>query len=287
MITIGDAYSLASEILNSELLNRGNDVSRSEISSILAHILKKDLSYIYVNKEKQLVKSELDQFLAAVKKRAGGMPLQYILGSTEFMSLEFLVDNNVLIPRHETEIIVETVIDYVKDKGIRKPRILDIGTGSGCIGISIARYIEDAVVTASDVSDAALATARANAQRLNVNDRIDFLRGSLFKPAAGMFFDVIVSNPPYIPSDDISNLVTEVKDYEPSLALDGGNDGLTLLKQIISKCPDYFDKQGLLLLECGIGQAVELVQYASQNFSYVDTILDIQGIERIIFMKKY
>lgn len=213
-----------------------------------------------------------------VARRAKREPLQHILGSQEFCGLEYEVTPDVLIPRHDTEVLVSEAITRRPDAR----SALDIGTGSGCIAVSLQKRLSKAVVTATDISEAALTVARRNAEKHGA--AIEFLMGSLFAPVAGRRFDLIVSNPPYIPTADIERLDQEVRDYDPRAALDGGSDGLDLYRALIPASVEHLNTGGWLLVEIGIGQADDVVQLFKNTGNFCEPILalDPGGIERAV-----
>lgn len=208
-------------------------------------------------------------------------PMQYILGSCEFMGLDFYVNENTLIPRGDTEILVEKAIATINNSGFNS--VLDIGTGSGAIAVSIA-YYTNAKVTAVDISDKALSVARKNAEFNNV--AVNFLKSDLFENVIGEF-DIIVSNPPYIESDIISTLEPQVKDYEPLLALDGGKDGLYFYKRIVENCHRFLKSNGYLMFEIGYNQAEALMKIMENaDFSEISVKKDLSGLDRLVIGKK-
>jgi len=231
----------------------------------------------------------VDRFHKLVARRAGREPLQYITGRQEFYGHTFHVAPGVLVPRPETEIIVEVGIAFIKETGGRTAA--DIGTGSGCIAISLAAGLPEAVIYAIDSSDAALKIAAENAGQNGVAGRVRFLRGDLFGPLAeaGLTggLDLIVSNPPYIPSVDIQGLQAEVG-FEPLQALDGGQDGLDIVREIIRQAPEYLKPGGGLLIETGFGQAgaVRDIVEDIPGLEYIKYIPDFAGIERVLVARK-
>lgn len=219
---------------------------------------------------------------AYINRRLKGMPVQYIVGKTEFMSLEFEVNKNVLIPRQDTEILVEAVINAHRDTAA--PNILDIGAGSGCVGISLARYIPGSTVTELDISQKALDVAKRNAERNKVTRQLSFVCRDITQIKPDEFsgrFDCIVSNPPYIPTDDILNLQTEVVDYEPIDALDGGDDGLDFYRVITEKTAPK--QGGIMAFEVGVNQAdaVANMMYL-KGYRNIRIIPDLSGIDRVV-----
>lgn len=230
---------------------------------------------------------QLKEFNEALALRARGVPLQYIVGEVEFFGLKFKVDKRVLIPRPETEILVETVMRWIENRE-KIQTILDIGTGSGCIAVSVAKFMPQVKVAAVDISFEALSLAEENAILNLVNDRIRFIQSDLlssFKPHA-LAFDLIISNPPYICSHEISGLQPELC-YEPRIALDGGNDGLDFYRRILKDVCAVLKKGGLLLMEIGYGQRKPIDEIISRQNSLqvVKVINDYSGIERIMVLR--
>ena len=219
---------------------------------------------------------------AYLNRRLAGMPVQYIVGKTEFMSLDFIVNKNVLIPRQDTEILVETVIERYKNVS-EQIRILDIGSGSGCVGISMARYLPNSVVTELDISEEALKVAVLNAEKNLVTKQMNFVCRDIRDGISDLEpkFDVIVSNPPYIKTDDLLELQQEVIEYEPVSALDGGDDGLDFYRIIIKKAVPK--KGGMTAFEVGIGQAGDVAGLMFKaGYRNIEIIPDLAGIERVV-----
>jgi len=218
-------------------------------------------------------------------------PLQYILGKTEFMGLEFQVGHSVLIPRQETEILVEKAIELVKRYQVpcTKYRVLEIGTGCGCIAISLAKFLTDIEIDAIDISQEALLIARNNAKLHNATNKIRFLESDLFprSPVPGPRYDLIISNPPYIPSSEISQLQPEIA-YEPRIALDGGEDGLDFYRKIALSCAKFLKERGRLIMEIGFGQlsGVRNIFEEAKNFEVIEAIKDYNNIDRVVIIEK-
>ena len=260
------------------LTSKGIQNARLESEWMLCAATGLDRVGLYLNFEKPLIDEELSSYRAMVARRGRREPLQHILGTQEFCGLDFEVTPDVLIPRHDTETLVSEAVARMPDART----LADIGTGSGCIAIALALQLPDAAVTASDISEAALVVARRNAERHSAV--IEFLYGSLFTALEGRRFDLIVSNPPYIPTGDISALEPEVRDFDPQGALDGGADGLNLYRSLIPAAVEYLNPGGWLLLEVGIGQAEDVSRFFLEAGGYADpfTALDPGGIERVV-----
>lgn len=260
------------------LASKGVENSRREAEWLLCAVLGLDRVGLYLNFEKPLLPQELAAYKSMVIRRGKREPLQHILGSQEFYGLEFEVSPSVLIPRHDTETLVLTALQTMPDA----KSVLDVGTGSGCVAITLARQLPAAKVTAVDISESALALAERNALQLEVN--VEFLHGSLFDSVAGRGFDLIVSNPPYIPTADIETLEPEVRDYDPRIALDGGLDGLQIYARLVPEASSYLNHGGWLLLEIGMGQELELAAIFQQagDYDQMMEVRDSAGIVRVV-----
>jgi release factor glutamine methyltransferase len=249
-------------------------------------VLRVDRLYLIVNKERVLTNEEICKYNGMIEKRLYGVPVQYIIGRQEFMGLDFYVEEGVLIPRPDTEILIEKVLDSIDKESICS--IVDIGTGSGAITITLAKYIRNSHVYSIDISKKALDIARRNAEEHDMLPKISFLNGSLFDPLSNMGIegriDVLVSNPPYIPTDDIENLQIEVSKFEPRIALDGGKDGLDFYKEIINRAPKYLRQGGFMALEVGHDQARRVMELMEEKNRYIDIEItkDLAGIERVV-----
>lgn len=265
--------------------DKGVDNPRLDAEVLLSHILGKDRLYLYVHFDQPLSREELSQFRAMVKKRVMRISVAYIIGYKEFMGHNFLVSPAVLVPRPDTEILVEAVSNRLRN--LTAPRILDIGTGSGAILVSLLKDLPSALGTAVDISPDALAVAKENALRHDVNERAEFYLGDVFLPVQGKMFDCIVSNPPYIPDDEIKELAPEVRG-EPRLALAGGRDGLDFYRRILSEGVNYLTPGGILAVEVGAGQAreVALLGDDAKGLKNNAIIKDYAGIERVVLMVK-
>ena len=240
-----------------------------------------------ITRAKELMREDdFDEFQKRIFARIEGVPLQYIVGTQEFMGMPFRVNESVLIPRLDTEVLVENVIETINRLGLEKPEVLDMCTGSGAIGISIAAKVPDAIVTMADMSEDALQTAMSNAGLNGVNRRCIFLLGNMFDAIPeDKQYDVIVCNPPYIPSDVIDTLDIEVKDHEPRMALDGGKDGLDYYRVIADKASMHLKAGGVLALEIGAEQAADVKKLLNKADTYegIRVIRDLAHLDRAIF----
>lgn len=255
---------------------------------VFSQVLGCDRATLYLNRDVLLNKDKLYCISSILKRRIYGEPLEYILGKKDFFGFDFKVSKDVLIPRPETEILVETAIKYglrVTGNGERL-KVLDLGTGSGCIAISLALILPHVLITAADISKAALAIAEYNSKINNVGERINFINTDLFTNL-GERFDIIVTNPPYVQTGEIDVLQKEIQ-YEPSLALDGGSDGLDFYRKIILGSPDYLEKNGLLIMEMGFRQKqnLENMLQKEKKFEIIEAIKDYNNIDRVIVARK-
>lgn len=250
---------------------------------LLSNILNTTKEYLVINSEKEISIETANKFNEGINKLIKGYPLQYITNHQEFMKLDFYVDENVLIPRADTEILVEEVISNCEKN--KEYKVLDLCTGSGAIGISIARYISNSYITCTDVSNKALEIARKNAKANNI-DNIEFIESDMFKNIKGKF-DIIVSNPPYIVKDVITTLDKEVQN-EPYIALDGGIDGLDFYKIIACEAHRYLNENGKVFLEIGYDQKEEVTNLLKVNEKYnsIYSKKDLYDNDRIVVATK-
>jgi release factor glutamine methyltransferase len=262
---------------------QGVDSPRLTIELLLAHLLGKRRLDLYLEFERELDGATLEKLREMVRRRASGEPLQYITGETEFCGLRFAVDRRVLIPRPETELLVETAVAGVgsQESGVR---IIDLCTGSGCIAVALAKKIETVEIYATDVSAEALAVAEENAKRHNVEKKIRFFRGDLLEILpVSLTADAIISNPPYIASGDLARLPKEVREFEPVHALDAGEDGLSYYRRIVGNARRFLLPNGWLCLELGDGQRPAVSRLCAENGWMVDQVVkDLQGNERVL-----
>lgn len=261
---------------------KGLDSPRLDAELLLAHVLQCRRIDLIVRHDEQPTEPERAAYRSLVQKRLDHCPTAYLVGTREFYLLPFEVNSAVLIPRSDTETLVDTAIDFLRKRS--SPRVLDLGTGSGCIAVSIAHAIKSARVIAVDLSPDAVTVAKRNAQRNGVADRVQWHVGDLFAPLeAGMRFDLIASNPPYIPPSEIETLMPEVKDHEPRLALDGGTDGLAFYRRLTAESRSWLVPGGMLVVEIGAtqGEAVGAL-FESAGLQNVRTILDRAKRPRVI-----
>lgn len=262
------------------------DAPRVTAEVLLAHVLEQDRIHLYVHFDQPLEAEERTRFKTLIKQRVRGVPTQYLTGKQEFWSLEFQVTPDVLIPRPETEHLVEAAVECART--LAQPRIVDIGTGSGIIAISLKHELPEALVCAGDLSEQALNIARRNASAL-LGDAltIHFQHGDLFTPFAGMKFDLIVSNPPYIAAADYENLAPHIRNHEPALALQAGEHGLDVYQRLIADAGDHLDANGVVLVEIGYGQqdAVSAL-FEGWGFSIQRIIKDYAGIDRVVIAQR-
>ncbi len=244
---------------------------------------------LYLQYDRPLLPEELERFKFALKKRLKYTPIQYITGKTEFMSLPFVVNPSVCIPRPETETLVETVLGKLKGNQDTL-RIADIGTGCGNIAISLARQIEDIFIYAIDISPQALEIAKENAIFNEVGQKIEFIQGDLLSPLGDLSgqLDAVVSNPPYVKHEELDSLPKEVKDYEPIIALDGGQNGVKFHRLIIAQAASLLKTNTLLALEVGDRQADEVCKIIEDIhlFRKIGKVKDLNGIERVVLAEK-
>ncbi len=275
-----------------ELTAHGISNPRLDAEVLLAHALGTDRTGLYTRLHVPLSLEQQETFRVLFQRRMQREPLQYITGVREFWSLEFKVDLRVLIPRPETEVVVETALRLLSQSAIRNPQsaILDIGTGSGCIAIVLAKELPQAEVWATDVSADALAVAGENARHHGVAERIRFLQGDLFSPLAGKEdgFDLIVANPPYIARPELAALQPEVRDWEPLAALDGGPDGLDFYRRLLHEGPTYLRTGGWLVMEIGHGQGTAVLRLARERRDLADCrcVSDYAAGERVVIACK-
>lgn len=279
-MTIREAMNRATIKLKMENV----DSPKLKARLLMQFILNQSRQYLMVYDEKKLTQEQERRYLEAVEQLVKGIPLQHITHRQEFMKMDFYVNNHVLIPRPDTEVLVEEVIQIAKK--IKAKKILDLCTGSGAIAISLAKYIEGSQITATDISREALEIAELNAKRQQVDKQIAFLQSDLFEDLPREKYDIIVSNPPYIKKEIIRTLDKEVQ-KEPYIALDGGKDGLNFYRKIIQQAYEFLKYRGYLCLEIGYDQKIDVIELMEQEEKYVDTYgkKDLYGNDRVIITK--
>ena len=275
-----------------ELLEKGslelkiNNINEPKIKArlLMQYILNKPREYLLVHDDEVIKKNDEEKYLANIKKIIKGMPLQHITYSQEFMKMNFYVDENVLIPRQDTECLVEETIKIAKKVNAKK--FLDLCTGSGIIAVSIAKYIKDSSITALDISTKALEIAKLNSKKNGVEDRITFVKSNLFESLGKQKYDIIVSNPPYIKKDVLKTLDKDVQN-EPHIALDGGYDGLDFYRKIIGHAYEYLKYNGYLCLEIGYDQKEDVTSLLEEDGKYTNImcIKDLYDNDRAIIAK--
>lgn len=260
-----------------------NNIQEPNLKSrlLMQYILNKPRQYLLIHDNEELTNKQEKAYLENIEKMIKGVPLQHITHSQEFMKMNFYVNENVLIPRPDTEILVEEVINIAKKTNAKK--ILDLCTGSGAIAISLAKYIENSQITAVDISEEALRIAKLNAINNNVEDKITFVKSDLFENIVKEKYDIIVSNPPYIKKDFMKKLDKEIQ-QEPYIALDGGYDGLDFYRKIISEGYQYLKFKGYLCMEIGYDQKQEVFDIIKSQEKYSNTYskIDLGGNDRIV-----
>ena len=272
------------ELLNQAVImlkNENIDAPKIKARMLLQATLKKSKEYLMIYDTKEVTPIERDRYIRNVKRLILGEPLQYITGRQEFMKLNFLVTKDVLIPRADTEILVEEVIKLAED--INNPTILDLCTGSGAIAIALAKYVKNVHICAVDISPKALQIAKKNAELNGVKNNIEFIESNLFEKLKDKKFDIIVSNPPYIETETIRTLSKDVQ-REPKLALDGGKDGLDFYRKISDNGYKFLNRQGFLCLEIGYNQRIAVKQILESKKRYVNirSLRDLCENDRVI-----
>jgi release factor glutamine methyltransferase len=273
-----------------ELAQSGIPNARLDAELLLSHIVKKNRAWFFTHGQDTLDGEQEHLFHALIGRRSRREPLQYILGFQEFWGLGFTVDPRVLIPRPETELLVEAAISFAKNRP--RPVVIDLCTGSGCIAVTLAKMLQAQRIFGTDLSSAALDLARENARKHGVEERIRFLEGDLFDPLRELNLreqaDIITANPPYIPENDLPSLQPEVKNFEPVTALIAGRKGTEIHERIVGDAPLFLSKKGALFMEIGIGQAETLTAFAASIGAYTrpEILKDLAGIDRIIILKR-
>lgn len=264
--------------------------ARRDAESLLLYVLRsaapeRNKAWLIAHEQEPAAYDVAAALRALTVRRAAGEPIQYITGEAEFYGLPFRVSRDVLIPRPETEHVVEKTI--VLAAGFAQPRIVDVGTGSGAIAVALARHVPHALIYATDLSRTALAVARANAARNSLEGRIEFFEGDLLGPVTGERFDLVVSNPPYVPERDRNSLAIEVRNYEPAQALFASEDGLAVYRRLIPAAFAALTAGGFAVLEIGYGQQDAIrALFVEAGFTDVEFTLDLQSIPRVALARR-
>jgi len=281
-ISIADGIFQGARVLR----KAGVPEARREAGSLLAHVLDADRTFLISHAEDLLINGQLNEFRDCVERRAQGVPLQYITGFQDFFGLEFKVTPDVLIPRPETELLVERALKFFGPDS--KPHICDVGTGSGCIAIALLHTRPRAHAIAVDISESAISIAKDNATHHSVDDRISFVISDCFQSLVDAPpFDLIVSNPPYVSAEALDGLQREVRDHEPRIALTPGLDGLSVIRRLLQEAPDFLKSGGYMLIEIGFDQAAKVEGLIDAKvWKLLETYPDLQGIPRILTLQK-
>lgn len=279
-MTIQEAMGKA----NIQLKTKNIDSPKLKARLLMQYVLKQNRQYLMVHDENKLTQEQKEKYFKAIERLSKGIPLQHITHQQEFMKMNFYVNENVLIPRPDTEILVEEVMKIAKK--IKAKKILDLCTGSGSIAISLAKYIENSQVTATDISQEALVIAERNAKNNKVDKQIAFLSSNLFEELPKEKYDMIVSNPPYIKREIVKTLAKEVQN-EPLMALDGGWDGLDFYRKIIHQADDFLKYGGYLCLEIGYDQKEDVMDLIKKEEKYTNSYCkkDLYGKDRVVVTK--
>lgn len=271
VLEFGKSYLMEKQILNGS----------TDAWYLFEYIFDLNRMEYLLEPEKEAKPHQVEKYLKVLERRGTNYPVQYIIGNTEFMGYTFLVNENVLIPRQDTELLVETAADMLADNA----SVLDMCTGSGCIIISLAKMFSLGRAVGTDISGKAVETALRNCQ-LNEAENVEIIKGDLFENVTGRF-DVIISNPPYIPTEEIQCLMTEVRGFEPAIALDGSGDGLEFYRRIVSQAKNYLTDDGMIFLEIGWNQGRDVKQILeAEGFTDVTVKRDLAGLDRVIYGNK-
>jgi release factor glutamine methyltransferase len=280
-VSIAEALRLAADVLD----RNGVADARREAGALLSHVIGKDRTFLLSHAEDSVSENEAERFREVVERRAGGEPAQYIIGSQDFYGRTFRVTPAVLIPRPETELLIEAALEVLNADA----KICDVGTGSGCIAITLLCERNDARAVAIDVSEEALNIAQENASAQSVGTRIEFVRSDCFtalNPETDLF-DLVLSNPPYVSAHMLPGLQREVRDHEPQIALSPGEDGLSVIRRLLNDSPRFLRENGYLIMEIGFDQGEAVQQLVAENVWVLKEIRpDLQCIPRIVVLQK-
>jgi release factor glutamine methyltransferase len=280
-VSIAEALRLAADVLD----RNGVADARREAGALLSHVIGKDRTFLLSHAEDSVSENDAERFREVVERRAGGEPAQYIIGSQDFYGRTFRVTPAVLIPRPETELLIEAALEVLNADA----KICDVGTGSGCIAITLLCERNDARAVAIDVSEEALNIAQENASAQSVGTRIEFVRSDCFtalNPETDLF-DLVLSNPPYVSAHMLPGLQREVRDHEPQIALSPGEDGLSVIRRLLNDSPHFLRENGYLIMEIGFDQGEAVQQLVAENVWVLKEIRpDLQCIPRIVVLQK-
>lgn len=280
-VSISEALIRACEALS----ENGNENPALDARVILSHITQKDALYLHTHPDEYISEDEINKFNIAISERLNKRPVAYITGTKEFYGYEFTVTEDVLIPRSDTEILVEKALEYAKGINKGEIRILDLCCGSGAIGLTLAKEIENSLVMLSDISADAIEICIQNAKALNV-DNCEIIKSDLFEELDCMYFDIIVSNPPYITSDEMNILSEDILLWEPHQALYGGSDGLNFYREIASEAKEHLNSGGALMFEIGAYQSLDVVNITEKcGYTNIEVTKDLAGLDRVVSAK--
>ena len=276
---IGELLNAATKVL-SEV---GIDTARLDSQLLLGKVLNKDKLYLMINNTESVKNTDEEMFLELINKRKEKMPVRYILGECDFMGLDFFVEEGVLIPRSDTEVLVEKVLSMIDENA--ELNACDLCSGSGAIGIALANYRKNIKVDTIDYYDRPEKVTKRNIERHNLQDRMNFIKSDLLKEAInqGKKYDLLVSNPPYIRAEEIETLMSDVKDYEPHTALDGGDDGLVFYRRIMEESKSVLKNNSIIAFEIGYDQGESVKKIMENNgCKNVEVIKDLAGLDRVV-----
>ena len=262
----------------------GSSTANLDAQVILAHVLGVDRSWLFAHYDYELMPAEAQTFSELVARRTASEPVAYLIGKKEFYGLELTVDRRVLIPRPETEQLVDAVLDHIASRSDQQVTLADVGTGSGAIAVAVASNCPEATIFATEVSDDAIAVARQNVSRWDARHQITLLQGDLLRPLQHKV-DIVAANLPYIRKDEYESLMRDVRDYEPQLALEAGPDGLDTIERLLRQIPDYLNPGGVIFLEIGHDQGgamIELVERLIPEVTFVTVREDYHGQDRLL-----
>ena len=278
-MTVRDALRWATGVLVAENV----DSPRLDAELILGHLLEESRAGLYAHDHQALSHQVAAGYTRLVRRRMAREPLAYVIGRRAFYDVDLVVDSRALIPRPETEHLVDAALEWCRHMPLPNPRIIDVGTGSGAIAIVLARHLPDARVTAADYSADALALATRNAERYGLGERIAFVQSDLLASVSGPF-DAVTANLPYVPSAEVAGLQPEVSQYEPHLALDGGTDGLALIRRLMAQLGSALARPGLALFEIDRRQSLAVAECAQEHLQPCDVhvMADLAGLDRVV-----